>query len=298
MSSKGRAAIPDLQAASAPACSILRIPGVGGLRLLHATCDNVTVVDADRTPHRHGLWHAVAYTRGAGSCLIDASTVAVSAPFLVLTSPGQPHSFAALPGEDVVYSEVTFAASSPVRELPDWSDLLRRWTGDPGEVACVGPCTAGCANDIAAIAGRMSGVIQASHPQAATLLQGMLAEVLFSIYRHQIAEGERQAVPDPVETARRFIEANAEDPIDLAAVARVAGLSAKHLGRSFAARFGDPPMRYRQRVLMRRAAVLLRTGDLRIPQLALKLGYADHRHFSRRFRIEHGVPPGRYRSGR
>lgn len=292
----GRMHIPGEGAATAPRSAILRIPGLGGLRLLHATRDDHDRPIAARQPHAHALWHCVAYTTGSGSCVVGGETVAIRAPHVVLTSPGMLHSFSRLPGEDAVYSEVTFAPERP-GSAPDWPALLSRWTGMPCPVPTQAPCPAGCAADVAAIAGRMSAVIADGHPHAAVLLQGLLAELLLALVRHLVADAERAAPPDPLEEARAFIERHAEDPIDLPAVARAAGLSAKHLGRAFATRFGDPPMRFRRRVLLRRAAVLLRTGDQPVERIAERLGFADWRYFSRAFRAEHGVPPARYRRG-
>lgn len=296
MAIRGKVAIADGGSAAA-GCAVLRIPRVGGLRLLHATRDQGPQPWTDRSPHRHELWHAVAYTSGAGSCLLGDEVVAVSAPFLVLTSPGQLHSFASLPGETAIYSEITFVADPSTRSLPGWPGLLAGWTGEECALPSATACAAACADDVASIAGRMATVIHGGHPQAGVLLQGLLSELLFSIFRHLVAERERQLPHDPIEQARRFIEAHAEDPIDLGVVAKAAGLSAKHLGRAFATRFGDPPMRYRQRVLMRRAAVLLRTSDAPVERLAAGLGFDDWRYFSRCFRAEHGVPPAAYRRG-
>ena len=297
MAKRGTCAIADGPVAVAPDCAVLRVPGIGGLRILHATRDSDTPASNQRSTHHHALWHVVAYTTGTGTCLIGQEVVAVQAPYLVLTSPGLPHNFTGLPGETAVYSEVTFSAET-VRSLPDWSGLLKRWTGEACSVSSHGSCSAACADDVAALAGRMATMIRSGHPQAAILLQGMLSELLFLIFRHLVAESERVLPIDPVAVARRFIEAHAEDPIDLGSIARAAKLSPKHLGRAFAKRMGEPPMRYRRRVLMGRAAVLLRTSNLSIERLAAQLGFPDWRHFSRLFRAEHNISPARYRRGK
>ena len=54
-------------------------------------------------------------------------------------------------------------------------------------------------------------------------------------------------------------------------------------------------MRYRTQVLMSRAAVLLRTSDAPVAEVAARLGYADWRFFSRCFTRQHGMPPARWR---
>lgn len=289
----GRIVLPRPEDAAADS-AVLRIPGIGGLRLLHCTHADRDPPVAARAPHRHDLWHCVAYAEGSGTCIHDGAVVPVAAPTLVLTSPGRLHSFARLPGEDAAYHEITFAAVRPGASA-GWDALLSAWTGTACAPPGIAPCTAACAADVGAIAARMGAIVGAQRPHAPVLLQGLLAELLLAVFRHAVAEAERPAPVDGVEAARRFVEAHAEDPIDLGAVARAAGLSAKHLGRAFAARFGLPPMRYRRAVLMRRAAVLLRTSDEPVERVAARLGYDDWRYFSRCFAAEHGVPPGTYR---
>jgi AraC-like DNA-binding protein len=274
----------------------LRIPALGGLHILHATRNDRAVGVARRWEHRHHIWHCVAYAAGRGTCLVDGAVVQVRSPCVVLTSPGQMHSFSRLSGEDAVYHEVTFAPDRP-GALASWSDLLRAFTGVPCALPTHGPCQMALVDGIGAIAGRIATVVREGRAECPAQLQGLLAETLLCVFRHLVADAERTAPENPLETARRFIENHAEDPIDLGTVARAAGLSAKHLGRSFAARYGDPPMRYRRRLLMRRAAVLLRSSDASVERLAAGLGFDDWRYFSRCFRAEHGVPPAAYRRG-
>lgn len=289
----GRFALPRPEDAAADS-PFLRIPGIGGLRLLHCTHADRDPPVAVRSPHRHDLWHCVAYSAGRGSCIHDGAVAAITGPTLVLTAPGQLHSFSRLAGEDTVYHEVTFSTARPGASA-GWDVLLSAWTGTACAPPGLAPCTTACAADIGTIATRMAAIISARPPHAPVLLQGLLAEMLLAVFRHAVAEAERPAPVDAIEAARRFVEAHAEDPIDLDAVARAAGLSAKHLGRAFASRFGAPPMRYRRSVLMRRAAVLLRTSDEPVDRVAARLGYGDWRYFSRCFAAEHGVPPAAYR---
>jgi AraC-like DNA-binding protein len=291
---QGRTFLPEPGQSTAPDSAILRLPGLGGLRLLHCTHGDQAGPVTNRIPHRHDLWHCVAYASGSGSCIHDAREIRITTPSLVLTAPGQLHSFARLPGEDTVYHELTFAPERP-GATAGWDALLRAWTGVDCPVPDHGPCSAACVADIGAAAARMAGTIHSAPPYTAVLLQGLLAELLLTVFRHGVAETERGAPVDPLEAARRFVEAHAEDAIDLGAVARSAGLSAKHLGRAFAARYGQPPMRYRRSVLMRRAAVLLRTCDDPVERVAARLGYDDWRYFSRCFSTEYGASPASYR---
>ena len=287
-----RLTMPPPRQATPPG-AILTIPGVGRLRLLHATRSDRVPGHGNRQEHHHVLWHAVVYVQGSGTCLVDGAEVVVRAPFLVLTSPDQPHSFGRLPGEDTVYSELTFAPERASVGAPDWSGLLSAWSGTPCSVPAHGPLSAAGADTLHELATR--AVRDCSHPSGGVLLQVVLVELLAVLHRLLVIDRLRPEADDPLAEAKRFIERHAEDPIDLAAVARIAGCSPKHLGRAFATRFGLPPMRYRTQVLMARAAVLLRTSDAPVAEVAARLGYADWRFFSRCFARQHGASPAHWR---
>ena len=68
----------------------------------------------------------------------------------------------------------------------------------------------------------------------------------------------RQELWRRLHRARDYIHANATGPIDLAAIARVACLSPHHFHRLFRKAFGETPHRYRTRLRLARAAVLLK----------------------------------------
>jgi AraC family transcriptional regulator len=101
---------------------------------------------------------------------------------------------------------------------------------------------------------------------------------------------------DPLERARAFGDAQAFEPITLAALAGVAGLSTYHFVRQFTARFGTSPMAYVREQRMALAAS--RLADDKPPalvELAFDLGFESQEGFTRAFKRAHGVSPGRYR---
>lgn len=292
----GRIVVPDPAQAVLPGGAVLRLPGVGGLRLLHATRNDRAPGSAQRQEHRHDLWHCVAYASGRGTCLLDGRVCAVRAPWLVLTGPGQPHSFTRLPGEDLAYHEITFAAERP-GAAAGWDGLLRAWSGAPADPPASAACPRALADAVGAIAGRIGALVRAGGASAALELHWQLAGLFHALWQHLVAAPAGAPPADPLDAARAFLEAHAEDPIDLAAVAAAAGLSRTHLARAFAARFGLAPMRWRRRELLRRAALLLRTSDEPVAAVAARLGFADARHFARIFAAEHGCAPARWRRG-
>ncbi|MPZ94267.1 MAG: helix-turn-helix domain-containing protein [Propionibacteriales bacterium] len=72
-------------------------------------------------------------------------------------------------------------------------------------------------------------------------------------------------------------------------------LSRFHLDRVVAATAGEPPARFRRRILLERAAFRLVTGSSTILDVAVEAGYSSHEAFTRAFARAYGVPPDRWR---
>ncbi len=97
-----------------------------------------------------------------------------------------------------------------------------------------------------------------------------------------------------VETAL-WIDANAEQEIDLAAAAAQAGLSPFHFLRVFARVLGVSPHQYLVRARLRRAARLLVETDGPVTGIAYESGFADLSNFMRSFKRAAGTTPREFR---
>ena len=91
-----------------------------------------------------------------------------------------------------------------------------------------------------------------------------------------------------------YFESNMSVSIGLAEVAAVAHVSRFHFSRLFKASTGSSPMAYLERSRIDRAQSLLRSGSMRLSEVAAATGFADPSHFIRRFRVHTGITPGRY----
>lgn len=110
--------------------------------------------------------------------------------------------------------------------------------------------------------------------------------------RHRCNPRDRRRV---VESAL-WIEAHADQPLDLATLAGGAALSPFHYLRVFATCFGVTPHQYLLRCRLRRAARLLAEQPERpVTEVALDAGFDDLSNFVRTFRRAAGTPPGRFR---
>ena len=97
-----------------------------------------------------------------------------------------------------------------------------------------------------------------------------------------------------VEAAIR-IDACAEQPFSLEALAREAGLSPFHFLRIFRQVLGVTPHQCLIRSRLRRAARLLATTDSSVTEVAFDAGFADLSNFIRTFHRATGLSPARYR---
>ncbi len=96
-----------------------------------------------------------------------------------------------------------------------------------------------------------------------------------------------------VEQVRTYLEAHFADPIDLAQLGQIVGLSPFALLRRFRAHFGLSPKEFQTLRRVAEAKRLLRNG-LPIAQVAAETGFCDQTHLNRAFRQIVGLTPGRY----
>lgn len=97
--------------------------------------------------------------------------------------------------------------------------------------------------------------------------------------------------------ARDAIDRAYAQPLDVAALAKVAIMSEAHFSRSFKATFGETPNRYLQRRRIERAMALLRTSDLTVGEITVEVGFASVATFTRQFREIVGETPSTFRDG-
>lgn len=86
-------------------------------------------------------------------------------------------------------------------------------------------------------------------------------------------------------------------PLDIPALARIAGVSEAHFIRTFRATFGETPHRYLQRRRVERAMFLLRETGRSVTDICLDVGFNSLGTFTRTFHEIVGQPATVYRRG-
>jgi AraC-like DNA-binding protein len=95
--------------------------------------------------------------------------------------------------------------------------------------------------------------------------------------------------------AALWIDAHADQPIDLDGASRQSGVSPFHFLRVFASVIGITPHQYLIRARLRRAARLLSCDADTITDIAFAVGFGDLSNFVRTFRSATGISPRRFR---
>ncbi|MBD9461428.1 helix-turn-helix transcriptional regulator [Pseudomonas sp. Pdm06] len=102
----------------------------------------------------------------------------------------------------------------------------------------------------------------------------------------------------PYAALNAHIDQNAAYPLQVADLARVAGLSSARLHARFIAECGQTPMEYIRSRRLHQAVALLRESDLPIGEIAHRVGYNSQSAFAAAVLREFGASPGKLRRQR
>lgn len=122
----------------------------------------------------------------------------------------------------------------------------------------------------------------------------------FEIFIREIvrAGGARREVVQPparMIALRQYIEDNYSKSLSLERLARKFSISPAHLSAEFKRWFGVSPGRYLIEYRLHEAEILLKDNNLRIADVAGKVGWDDVYHFSKIFKSHCGVSPSAMR---
>jgi AraC-like DNA-binding protein len=93
-----------------------------------------------------------------------------------------------------------------------------------------------------------------------------------------------------------LIDARYAEPLDVDALASLAGISRAHFSRQFRDAFGESPHQYLKSRRMERAAALLSTTDQPVADICKGVGLHSVGSFTTSFGRAYGVPPAAYRA--
>ena len=139
----------------------------------------------------------------------------------------------------------------------------------------------------------------ASDPTEAKILgPGIVREVLFRMLGGEQGDALRLLVRRDGHTQRvaraiRFVEAHFDQPIDVAAIAKSAGVSSSRLQHIFKDVTALSPIQYLKKVRLHRARMMMLAEGLGASEAAHRVGYSSPSQFSREFKRQFGLTPSR-----
>ena len=96
--------------------------------------------------------------------------------------------------------------------------------------------------------------------------------------------------------AKDLADARFAEPLDVAELARAAGLSPAHFSREFRRAFGESPHGYLLTRRLERAAALLRATDRSVADICFSVGLQSVGSFTTSFTRTYGMSPTAYRA--
>lgn len=106
----------------------------------------------------------------------------------------------------------------------------------------------------------------------------------------------RIGVNEKLKRAVRLMEQNLEMPLSTHELAAAVGISGRQLERLFGKHLHTSPKRYYVELRLRKARNLLMQTDAPVIQVALSCGFANHSHFTLRYKQAYGMTPHTFRA--
>lgn len=116
-----------------------------------------------------------------------------------------------------------------------------------------------------------------------------LCSVFSSLPRNTVVPYAAKLVP-----AVTYLQQHLAGPLNCHELAAMCFLSTAQFYNLFHANFGMTPLNYRNKLLLDRAIMLLKSGDIRVNEIADMLGFTDPAYFSRFFKKHTGCSPTQY----
>lgn len=114
-------------------------------------------------------------------------------------------------------------------------------------------------------------------------------------YLPQYREIKNVKIDDTIQKSILYMKDNLEERITLEDIANAVGYSSSHLNTLFAKKTSYSTMVYYNQLRIQRACTYLQFSDLKIKEIAFRLGFYDPFHFSKSFLKEMGISPKEYR---
>ena len=259
-----------------------RVAAFGGFDNLQATYTRHSF-----SPHFHDTYAIGVITRGACAMACRGSTYLLQTGHVILLSPGEVHTGEQVGSEGWSYRMIfpppsAMITAARLDETALTSDMV---------VTFRSPVV----NDPTLARWLFTYFDSLTNARSPVEQESMTLRVLTTLaeIHAELRHRSPRASGHAMRQVREYMEAHCVEPLTLAEVSRVAGLSCFYVVRQFRRTFGLPPHAYLGMLRLERARTLLREG-MPIAQAAVAAGFSDQSHLTRFFRRVFGMTPGVY----
>jgi AraC-like DNA-binding protein len=137
--------------------------------------------------------------------------------------------------------------------------------------------------------------LEALGPAQQETRDALLHTLLAHLRQHDRDAAFTQSLHPLLAQATSRLSSRLDRELDAGGFARELAISPGYLASLFRSQFGCSPMKWHHALRMQRACSLLLNPYVTVGAVARELGYPDLNYFVRRFRLFHGVSPGRWR---
>jgi AraC family transcriptional regulator len=177
----------------------------------------------------------------------------------------------------------------------DTSDLLGQ-----SPVSILGETVTRAAPQLAQLAAVLAVEARQGNPSGAGFVYDVLGTLQSALVR---LGGRADRAPGPLAAlaprqlrgVQELVESELQNGVTVAVMAKFCGLSLAYFSRVFRNTTGVAPHRFVMQRRAERARSLLLGTKLSLSEIAYRVGYADHSHFTREFRKALGVRPSSLR---
>jgi AraC family transcriptional regulator len=142
------------------------------------------------------------------------------------------------------------------------------------------------------VALRLQNEFEQSDNASTLAIQGLALELLAALARGRAAG---KAVPGWLSLVRDVLHDRFREPLELAELARAAGVHPVYLIQGFRKHFQCTPGEYLRRLRVEWAKEQLLRADLSLTEIAYRAGFSDQSHLTRLFKRQTGQTPAAFR---
>lgn len=120
-----------------------------------------------------------------------------------------------------------------------------------------------------------------------------LTNIIDSVFLH-LEKINHNKTSTVVTTAIEFLENNLEKPLSLDMLSEIIHINPSYLSKAFKDETGENFSNYLNRKRLEKACSLIESGDMRIQEISLKVGFNNTNYFIKKFKQMYGTTPGLY----